>query len=250
MYFNDVHIFWYVFAVILGMFMGQFVDWIAKRLPDYKKVFSKEIFSEYKKNYKLNYILMIINTILYVAILYIFGIHDNFIANLDLIKYYILTPILLSIFVIDYRHQIIPNRLTLTLFELGLVFSFIYGLSNIAISIDMLLGMLAGAGIFLVITLIGGLVYGKEAMGFGDVKLMGCLGLWFGFSKIIVIALLSFLIGAILSIILLVTKIKKSDEYIPFGPFIVLGTFITIFVPFNTILMILMKIFTLGLYKG
>lgn len=250
MYFNDVHIYWYVFAIILGLLMGQFVDWMIKRLPDYKKVFSKEIFKEYKIDYKLNYLMMLINAILYVVILYIFGIKDTFIANLDLIKYYILTPILLSIFVIDYKHQIIPNRLTLTMFEIGLVFAFIYGLSNIAISINMILGMVAGAGIFLLITLLGGLVYGKEAMGFGDVKLMGCLGLWFGLSEIIIIALMSFLIGAILSIILLVTRIKKSDEYIPFGPFIVLSTFIAMFVPYNTILVILMKIFTLGLYKG
>ena len=114
----------------------------------------------------------------------------------------------------------------------------------------MILGMVAGAGIFLLITLLGGLVYGKEAMGFGDVKLMGCLGLWFGFSEIIIIALMSFLIGAILSILLLVTRVKKSDEYIPFGPFIVLSTFIAMFVPYNTILVILMKVFTLGLYKG
>ena len=250
MYFNDVHIYWYVFAIILGLLMGQFVDWMIKRLPDYKKVFSKEIFKEYKRDYKLNYLMMLINAILYVVILYIFGIKDTFIANLDLIKYYILTPILLSIFVIDYKHQIIPNRLTLTMFEIGLVFAFIYGLSNIAISINMILGMVAGAGIFLLITLLGGLVYGKEAMGFGDVKLMGCLGLWFGFSEIIIIALMSFLIGAILSILLLVTRVKKSDEYIPFGPFIVLSTFIAMFVPYNTILVILMKVFTLGLYKG
>ena len=250
MYFNDVHIYWYVFVIILGLLMGQFVDWMIKRLPDYKKVFSKEIFKEYKRNYKLNYLMMLINAILYVVILYIFGIKDTFIANLDLIKYYILTPILLSIFVIDYKHQIIPNRLTLTMFEIGLVFAFIYGLSNIAISINMILGMVAGAGIFLLITLLGGLVYGKEALGFGDVKLMGCLGLWFGFSEIIIIALMSFLIGAILSILLLVTRVKKSDEYIPFGPFIVLSTFIAMFVPYNTILVILMKVFTLGLYKG
>ena len=87
-------------------------------------------------------------------------------------------------------------------------------------------------------------------MGFGDVKLMGALGLYFGLSNIVVITLLSFLIGAILSIILLATKIKKMDEYIPFGPFIVLGTFISIFVPFQVIKNILLEVFTLGLYQG
>ena len=73
-------------------------------------------------------------------------------------------------------------------------------------------------------------------MGFGDVKLMGALGLYFGFPNIIVITVLSFLIGAILSIILLITKIKKTNEYIPFGPFIAIASFIIIFVPFNIIL--------------
>ena len=87
-------------------------------------------------------------------------------------------------------------------------------------------------------------------MGFGDVKLMGALGLYFGLSNIVVITLLSFLIGAILSIVLLATKIKKMDEYIPFGPFIVLGTFISIFIPFELIKNALLEIFTLGLYQG
>ena len=157
---------------------------------------------------------------------------------------------LVSAFVIDYKHQIIPNRLNLTLFEIGIIFAFLYGLSDVAITFNLLLGMVTGGGIFLLITVIGGLIYGKEAMGFGDVKLMASLGLLFGLSNIIVITLLSFLIGAILSVLLLITKIKKSSEYIPFGPFIVIGTFISMYVPFETIKNILMNIFTLGLYKG
>ena len=104
-------------------------------------------------------------------------------------------------------------------------------------------------GIFILITLLGGLVYGKEAMGLGDVKLMGALGLYFGWTNIIIVSLISFLIGAVLSIILLIIKIKKTDEYIPFGPFIALGAFITLFVPTNTIIVILYNIFTLGLYS-
>ena len=219
------------------------------RLPDYKKVFSKDIITEYKKEFKPNYILIVLNAVIYIALLYRYGIGDTFIANLDLIKFLILTPMLLAAFVIDYRLQIIPNRLNLTIFEVGLVFVFIYGISNIAISINMFFGMLAGGGIFLAITLIGGLLYGKEAMGLGDVKFMGALGLFFGLESIVVIALVSFLIGAILSIVLLVTKIKKTDEYIPFGPFIVISTFITMFVPFSIMFEILVNIFTLGLYN-
>ena len=192
---------------------------------------------------------MFLTAIIYITLIYTFGIKETLIANLDLIKYMILAPMLISVFVIDYRLQIIPNRLNLTIFEVGLVFAFLYGLSNVAITINMLLGMVAGAGIFLLITLLGGAFYGKEAMGFGDVKLMGALGLYFGLSNIIIITLVSFLIGAILSIILLITKLRKTNEYIPFGPFIVIATFISMYIPFETIKTFLMQIFTLGLYK-
>lgn len=250
MYFNDVHIAYYVVAAIVGLFMGEFVAWLNVRLPDYKKIFSREFFTERKMNFKPNYILMLITAIIYVTLVYKFGIHNTIVGNLDLVKYLILTPMLLSAFVIDYKLQIIPNRLNLTIFEVGIVFAFLYGLSNVAIKINMLLGMLAGGGIFLLITLVGGLFYGKEAMGFGDVKLMGALGLFFGLQNIIIITLVSFLIGAILSIFLLISKIKKTDEYIPFGPFIVIATFISMYVPFEQIKLVLMQIFTLGLYKA
>ena len=79
---------------------------------------------------------------------------------------------------------------------------------------------------------------------------MGALGLYFGFTNIILIAMMSFLIGAILGIILIVSKIKKSDEYIPFGPFIVIATFICVFVPSEVLISTLMTIFTVGMYKG
>ena len=249
MYFNDVNIGYYIIIAILGLFIGELVNWMNKRLPEEKPVFSHGGIKEYIKELNPNYLLMILVPIIYIALLYKFGIKKTFVENLDLIKYLILTPMLLSVFIIDYKLQIIPNRLNLTIFEVGLVFAFLYGLSNVAISINMLLGMLAGGGIFLGITLLGGLVYGKEAMGLGDVKLMGALGLYFGLTNIIIITLVSFLIGAILSIILILTKIRKIDQYMAFGPFIVLATFIAIFVPYDVITVILLNIFTLGLYS-
>lgn len=249
MYFNDVHILSYVAISVLGIVVSIFTKWCNIRLSENKKIFSKDIKTEYKKNVLSNYIMMILISVCYIFLLYKFGLKNNLIGNLELIKYIILTPMLMSVFIIDYKLQIIPNRLNLTMFEIGLVFTFLYGLSNINIAVNMLLGMLVGGGIFLFITLIGGLIAGKEAMGFGDVKLMGALGLFFGMSNIIVITLISFLIGAIISIVLLVTRKKKTDEYIPFGPFIVIASFVAMFVPFSVILIALLKIFTLGMYS-
>ena len=56
MYFNDVHILQYVLFGILGAIVGQFMDWCVQRMPEYKKVFTKDIITEYKKSFKPNYI--------------------------------------------------------------------------------------------------------------------------------------------------------------------------------------------------
>lgn len=243
MYINDIHILYYFFIGLLGLAIGQFMDWANKRLETHKPVLCKEFFKEYLFNIKINCALMYITAIIYIALLYSFG------WDIKLIEYMILTPMFLAVFAIDYKKQIIPNRLTVSILEVGMVFAFLEGFESINSFADKILGMLAGAGIFLIITCIGGLIAGKEAMGFGDVKLMGALGLIFGLTETIMISVIAFLIAAIIGIILIVSKKKKADEYIPFGPFIIAATFLVMFTPHNLMLFILMKIFTLGMYN-
>lgn len=243
MYINNIHILYYFFIGILGLAIGQIMNWANTRLENHEKVFGRDFFRIYLPHMKINFTLNAIIACLYVVILYLCGM------SLQTLVYVALTPMLLSAFIIDYRKQIIPNRLTLTIFELGLIYTFISGIFDLNLFINNMLGLVTGAGIFLIITLIGGAIAGKEAMGFGDVKLMGALGLIFGFSNIIMIAVVAFLIGAVISIILLASKKKKSSEYIPFGPFIVIGAFIVMLVPHNLMLFILLKIFTLGMFS-
>ena len=248
MYFNDVHILIYVAISVIGFFVGKLVDWCNYKFLKDKPINIKELFNK-EEMYKSSLIIPVINAIIFYVLLYIYGIGKTILDNIQLIKYLVLTPMILSAFVIDYKEQIIPNRLNLTIFEIGIVFLFIVGIFNINIAIDMLLGMLVGGGIFLIITVLGGLIAGKEAMGFGDVKLMTGLGLYFGLSNIILVTLISFLLGAFISVTLIITKIKKTDENIPFGPFIVLACFIMMVVPFSTILSLMVTIFSLGLMK-
>ena len=70
-----------------------------------------------------------------------------------------------------------------------------------------------------------------------------------GLANITTTSIISFLIGAILAVILLASKKKTSKEYMSFGPAIVISAFINIFVPFETILYVIRMIFTLGMYK-
>ena len=165
--------------------------------------------------------------------------------TLDTLKYVILIPMLINVFVIDCKKQIIPNRLTLTIFEIGLIFISMQVIINtntgINTFLNSLLGMLIGGGIFLIINLVGKLFSQKEAMGFGDAKLMAVLGLFFGKNNIIII----FIIAALVSIAMLIkSKIKKQNmtEYIAFGPFIVLATAVIIYMPNDVFITMLSKI--------
>ena len=244
MYINDVNIWYYFGAIVLGAIVGYFLNWYEVRLTKHKKIISIKEFNEFRKKNKINYIYIVLTALLYAGVVYKTAI------SITTLKFIFLIPMLLVAFVIDYKEKIIPNRLNLTMFEIGLIFTFIQGIININIAVDMLLGMCVGAIVFVLIALLAGLIAGKEAMGFGDVKLMGALGLYFGFVSTIVISVLAFVLAAVVAIGLLIFRRKNKSDYIPFGPFIVLASIITIFLPIELLVFTLFKIFTLGTYKG
>lgn len=234
MYFNNVHILIYVAIFIIGLIVGKLTAWCNIRLPERKKIFTKEFFEENKKGIKYNYIFMIITATIYIALLYRFGINkEGILQNLELIKFLILSPMLILALTIDMKHRIIPNRLNLIILETGLIISFLYGITNVNMAKDYILGMLTGGAIFGIITLLGGLIFGKEAMGLGDIKFTASIGLFFGTYTIAEISLFAFLIAALFSIIILVFRliVKSKDEYIPFGPFLTISALICVFIP-------------------
>ena len=76
MYINDIHILYYVLFGFIGIVVGQITDWCNIRLSEYKKVISKEFFKMYFKNFIPKYILMFITAIIYIGILYTYGLAD------------------------------------------------------------------------------------------------------------------------------------------------------------------------------
>lgn len=247
MYINDINIIAYVIVALLGAVAGQVCDLLNFILPKHKKILSIENTKKYLKSTKPKYLLMVIHIIIYLGILYRYGIND-----VNTIKYMILTPMIISAFYIDYKMQIIPNRLTLTIFEIGLIFTFIHGIVNLNVALSMFQGFIVGGLIFLAITIIGGFIFGKETMGFGDVKMIAALGLYFGVQGIVAISIISFLIAALFSIaLLIIQKVRHRDliEYIAFGPFIVISAFIVMFVPIETLIILPFVILSFGKYK-
>jgi leader peptidase (prepilin peptidase)/N-methyltransferase len=79
-----------------------------------------------------------------------------------------------------------------------------------------------GLGLFLLIVLIS-----KGGMGWGDVKMAALIGIVTGY-LIFVALLLAVIFGGLIAGILLLLKIRKRKEGIPFAPFLSLGAMVTL----------------------
>lgn len=215
-----------VLIAVAGLAMSPFIVVLIEKYSKEEKVFTKDFMNYVKFDTKVS----IAVPLSFIALFYFFGTSITFVINA------FVAVLLIISFAVDIKAQIIPNETNFIGFLVGIVYAYIRFVIDDMQGVDSLLGMVTGAGIFLLIALLALVLYRKVGMGMGDVKLMGMLGLFFGFANTIQIFVLSFFIGAIVSIFLLITKIKKSDDYIPFGPFIVIASFITMFIPASSTL--------------
>lgn len=213
-----------ILIAIVGLAMSPFVVALIEKYSKEQKVFTKDFMNHVKFDTKVSTAI----PLSFIVLFYFFGPSIKFVLNA------FISVLLIISFVVDTKAQIIPNETNFIGFLVGIVYAYIRFIIDDMLGVDSLLGMFTGAGIFLLIALLALILYRKVGMGMGDVKLMGMLGLFFGFANTIQIFALSFFIGAIISVFLLVTKIKKTDDYIPFGPFIVIASFITMFIPAST----------------
>lgn len=157
--------------------------------------------------------------LIYVIIYLIYGFSIQFLI------YLILLSVLTIITFIDLNEKIVPDVITLPGIVIGLILSFFVPYISF---INSALGVVIGGGIILIIALAGFAIFKKEAMGGGDIKLAAMIGAFLGWRYIIISLFLGFFLGALTGIILILSKTKKREDAIPFGPFIVLGSIITL----------------------
>lgn len=210
-----------VIFALTGLAVSTFMTALIKRYSREEKIIDKDFFNDVRFDWKV----ALVTSLLIILLLYFFGVSEKFFL------YSILSIILTMEAFVDIKAKILPNSLNFAGFLIGIVYTYITCIRDIYAGLDLLLGMITGAGVFLLIALFALIVYRREGMGLGDVKLMGMLGLFFGFTNIIQIFILSFFVAAVISIILLATKIKKTTDYIAFGPFIVIATVVTMIIP-------------------
>jgi leader peptidase (prepilin peptidase) / N-methyltransferase len=124
---------------------------------------------------------------------------------------------LIALAVIDFDTQLLPDGITLPLLWAGLLVS-LFGLFTDSTSA--LIGAAAGYVSLWLVFHVFRLVTGKEGMGYGDFKLFGLFGAWFGWQFLPQIILLSAVTGAVFGTLLILRGRHQRDVPMPFGPFL------------------------------
>jgi prepilin signal peptidase PulO-like enzyme (type II secretory pathway) len=161
---------------------------------------------------------------------------------------WLIAALLVVILTYDFYHFIIPDGLTLALTSV-LVLLAIYrwlveGVPAVDIGFDALSALL-GSGFFLLLWLISK----GEWLGFGDVKLVFPLGWLVGANSVFSFIVVSFWIGAIVSLLILgVQYVRRGKSHlhlvspsltmksaVPFAPFLIAGALVTFYTQFNVL---------------
>ncbi len=139
---------------------------------------------------------------------------------LPLALMFVLTSCLILISLIDYKTQIIPDGLVGVIAVSGALYNLLYAPQGI---MDMLLGGAVGFAVMLLIFVIS-----SGGMGGGDVKLSTAVGLWLGVEGTLLFLLLAFIMGGVISLLLLAIGAKSKGDAISFGPFLCFAAFVTV----------------------
>jgi prepilin signal peptidase PulO-like enzyme (type II secretory pathway) len=157
----------------------------------------------------------------FTGILFVFTFYQFLSANpsnfLILLCQLSVVSCLIVVFVFDLKHYLIPDQIIYP----AIFFSLFCQPFKIW---NLVLGILPSL-FFLMIILIS-----KETwMGWGDFKLAILMGIFLGWPRILISLFFAFFSGALIGLVLIALKKKKLQSQIPFGPFLVAGTFFAFF---------------------
>ncbi len=157
------------------------------------------------------------------------------------LAYMVMTGIFIAGSFIDWQFKIIPDWLTLGGLAAGLLASALVPVLHLnATPMGSLgsafWGMMMGSGILLWMAILGELAFRKEAMGFGDVKLLGMIGAFLGWQGAVFSIFAGAVVGLMATLVLLgIEKLSgKNQKFfgreIPFGPMLCTAAMIYLWV--------------------
>lgn len=157
-------------------------------------------------------------------------------ALLPVVLACVYAALFMLITVIDWEHRLILDVVILPAIGLSLLLTIVAPgwLNSLfpelqqASPFGWLVGGVIGFVFFFLVWLFGQRVYGPGALGQGDIKLAAFIGLITGFPLVIVALASGILAGGVISLLLVVTRIRSMRSFIPYGPFLIIGAVIAL----------------------
>jgi leader peptidase (prepilin peptidase)/N-methyltransferase len=140
--------------------------------------------------------------------------------SLSLAKLLVCCSLLLLIAMIDLRTRRIPNVLTAWGAVLALAFGILLPSPGLRAVLE---GTALAGAIFLLLA-----VLRRNAMGFGDVKLAVLIGMMTGFPWVLQALVLGIVLGGLAAAVLLLARLRKPKQYIPYAPYLAAGAMLTL----------------------
>lgn len=137
----------------------------------------------------------------------------------------LLTWALLTLSLIDFDTQLLPDLITLPFMWIGLLLSLMLVFSD---PVSSILGAAAGYLSLWSVYQAFKLLTGKEGMGYGDFKLLALLGAWLGWQYLPQIIILSALVGALVGLLMIIALGRDRNIPIPFGPYLAAAGWISL----------------------
>lgn len=157
-----------------------------------------------------------------------FRLEGNYLDIVQPVFWLVMGMLLMVVFFADLWFGVIPDLINLLVLGLALIYRIVLVTTGQMRLIDFELAIMAGLVLYLIFYFLVYITKGK-GFGMGDVKLAPGLGLLLGWQKTIILWFVSFILGSLVAIILLLLRKKSMKQTIPFGPFLVIGTGIALF---------------------
>ncbi|HDR05487.1 MAG TPA: prepilin peptidase [Candidatus Marinimicrobia bacterium] len=132
---------------------------------------------------------------------------------------------LLVLTVIDLEEMIVLDGLLIILAISGLTRLFFH---HQLLWWDAGLGLIIGLAFFALVAFFGKVIFKRDAMGGGDIKLAAVLGLWLGWKLMLLNLALTFILAGVLMLLFLAAGIIRRGEETPFVPYMALGALISL----------------------
>jgi leader peptidase (prepilin peptidase)/N-methyltransferase len=143
----------------------------------------------------------------------------------ELLLYGSMTAVLLSLSIIDIQTFRLPNKIVLTGAILAAALTLLFFRER---WLSMILGGAVGLGLMVIMGLIGNLLFRKDTLGMGDIKLAGMMGLYLGPWHTAGMFILGVFIGAAVGSMMILLGGKKWGQRIPFGPYLAMGGLVSL----------------------